>query len=475
MEVRKTAVLDSRPTSAGGSSDGQIILPDSVAARKAEIHFCYTFTTAEEVSTLLKSPTINVQDIEVEMILGNDGHLLFHKPLVCVELKKVPSFKALANNITTSTPVPLSIKVNGQDFNIGQVFLRLYSSNIGILRFAVECSDEVPLQTILDIQNGIMRLSKNPSKQIKDSGGNELISQVFVERILTELIGDKGKNWYADERTDRLAVYTLAGFTSVEGFDFFKAITYKVGQMESSVSSPLDREYLEDFYKKGVYSRYASSGGGIYTTFHVDGGTTLFFAPDEQTKVPVLRSERQTKTACFGSTRPLVAVGIFEPYLFYRAYLRAMDRSLYNLISQGKTNKDALNELKATHLKNLRYKALYLSRDISSTRGGKEQFAMHLDIGQLTTFYSSLSETIDQLYSYYSAVEDQESQSRLDALSLVFSVLGVAGLVLDFYSYYVGLDRESEFYDYHRVIPALVDGLLIFGTMIVIYRMRNSS
>jgi hypothetical protein len=499
---------------------------DKVKASKAELHFCFAFNYTGQSTSYqrLLRPTQNTRfkestdqkQQEMDQILGNDGHLLFQRPLESAEISHVPAMHVTlgkqngdaARTGTSQLPQPLT--VDGQQLMLNQVMIRLYSHGIGILRFAIECSDNSQssatggggviqtklneslgrsstvtnsgkqmyrLQTLLNVQNSVMRTVGGSSVkrlQVSEKGGFDFLPLAFIESILETVLGPKGLSWHADTRTDRLAVYTLAAIDANELSAMeLKAITYKLGQMEDSASAPLDKQYLDDFYRDKVYSRFATPNGGIYTTFHIDGGATIYFTTGNNSEtVPVLRAERiGTGRACFGTNRPLVAFSLIEPYLFHRIYLRMMDQSLNGLISEGRPTKKALESLKQTHLTNLQYKAMFLSKDISSTRAGKEQFNQHLEIGQLPQLYSSLSETISQMYSFFSAVEERQAQKRLDSLTLVFGVLGLAGLVLSFYSYYLSLDANAP--DVHRIVPALIDVIMLLVAFIYLYQMRT--
>lgn len=342
---KKSATLlvpDSRPGSPS-AGDNQVILDPEIVTTKAELQFYYAFyfplVDGKSVPKLSSSNQVKIKEVNVELSSGNDGHLLFAKPSVSVEIEQVPSFqdlrggpadqgnqkaaRTLSRNAGMTFPQLMSI--NETDVKLSQVIMRLYDYGIGVLRFSVELPPLTPLQTILDCQNGTMRMGKYAKRMIfKNSSNVEFQPAVFVESVVSLLMGTKDEKWFSDFMTDRLSVYSLAAFDNIVGMDNFNFILYKIAKMEDYANSPGDKAFLDDFYRTTVYTRRITSNGGIWTSFHIDGGATLFFTQNGFPEVPVRPDERAKKISCFGSSKPLIPLSIFEPYLVQRMYLRRM-------------------------------------------------------------------------------------------------------------------------------------------------------
>eukprot|EP00118_Oscarella_pearsei_P013238 m.103691 g.103691 ORF g.103691 m.103691 type:complete len:447 (+) comp37191_c0_seq79:104-1444(+) len=305
--------------------------PGSVDA--VEIHFVYPFSIEESSEngrpvTASKDPVNGLlssfDDVEIDgrdnhcWLFGDDGHLQFKEVVKTVEVKSVVIEPESGGNrllssssvesdgrksrgaaglripmfqCPSTSPLPLTLRdKHGNMFNLNQVFIKVFSFNVGILRFAIMAQSKVDVQAVLDVQNAVMRLddSKQAGSAINfyfqflfmhvplaalsrlsiienEEDKGLFLPKVFIRKLLNERF--QGKNWKADESTDRLFTFTLAGISQLKEEKEVKMAAYNIGQMEWDAAAAVDERYVDEFRDNNVYTRYASPNGGALNAY----------------------------------------------------------------------------------------------------------------------------------------------------------------------------------------------------------------
>lgn len=376
--------------------------------------------------------------------------------------------------------LPATMALGKHTFELGQVFICRYTDSIGILRFAVSAKEVVGVQTTLDIINSLMRLQdpKGERPNIVKDGAKVLAfhPNVFIEGLLTDNFGAKGVCWDADKETDRLFVYSMGVVTDCESPELVKKVVYKISQMEDDARAVVSEDYLSEFNASdNVYKRFATSDGGIWSTFHVDGGSTLIFAePKEAPDIPIYHDERllglRKRRIIHGSSRPLVGFSLTDILIFKRMFLRRINQELDQLIVTSSSSRKTLMLIRGIHLRGLRFRAKFTAAKVSTTRAGKEQYVQWDEVMGMETLQGRLQETLTQLNEYYSGIEDKANQKHIDFLTVILGCLGATSLVLDLTTFYTNTDR-SEGVAYY--VPATALGIFTLIAIAFIYWIRS--
>ena len=370
-------------------------------------------------------------------------------------------------------PLPATMGLGGHLFDLSQVYICQFTDSIGILRFAVSAREPVGVQTTLDLLNGLMRLQEDKTERpsiMRAEDGRRLFAfhpLVFIESLLTQHFGDKGVTWEADKETDRLFVYSMGVVSDCEGVDLVKKVVYKISQMEDDARAVVSEEYLDDFAaSNSVYKRFATADGGIWSTFHVDGGSTLIFADaGEARDIPLYAAERmlRQKKIIHGSSRPLLGFSLSDLLIFRRMFLRRINQELDQLIVTSSSSRKTLTLIRGIHLRGLRFRAKFTAAKVSTTRAGKEQYLQWDEVMGMDSLQGRLQETLSQLNEYYSGIEDRANQKHIDMLTIVLGCLGSTSLVVDLTSYYEATTRASG-------IPFYVPGAALgFFTLLALF------
>eukprot|EP00118_Oscarella_pearsei_P013235 m.103520 g.103520 ORF g.103520 m.103520 type:complete len:575 (+) comp37191_c0_seq29:104-1828(+) len=496
--------------------------PGSVDA--VEIHFVYPFSIEESSEngrpvTASKDPVNGLlssfDDVEIDgrdnhcWLFGDDGHLQFKEVVKTVEVKSVVIEPESGGNrllssssvesdgrksrgaaglripmfqCPSTSPLPLTLRdKHGNMFNLNQVFIKVFSFNVGILRFAIMAQSKVDVQAVLDVQNAVMRLDDSKQAGRLSIIENEedkglFLPKVFIRKLLNERF--QGKNWKADESTDRLFTFTLAGISQLKEEKEVKMAAYNIGQMEWDAAAAVDERYVDEFRDNNVYTRYASPNGGLWSCFHPDGGCVLFFM-EKSNELPLWGYSRleKKKVSLFGSSRVLVAFSLIEVVVFQRMYLRNLDQRLSKLIMSDKHDRHNLLALKRVHGELLRFRTKFNSTPISAATAGKQQFHVWASVVGLRDMTSSLLETVKDLHEYYNDIEEKASQQRLDMLAVVLGFLGVAQLVSDiFWAYWnEGGVRSTERDLYNAIVPSSFAFFLFVAAVVFLVVTRRQT
>lgn len=166
---------------------------------------------------------------------------------------------------------------HGNKFSVREVYVRKMTFGVGIFRFALCCDGAASLQAVLDAQNSVMRLT-NPKTagRMTVIGGEPSLTgfqvdsafepQAFITNVLAQYVGQPGVDYFADQATDRLFVYTLAAVGGLTTELAVKKAAYDIGQMEWSATASVDAAYLDEFRAKQCYNRFAQPDGGLWMT-----------------------------------------------------------------------------------------------------------------------------------------------------------------------------------------------------------------
>eukprot|EP00041_Stephanoeca_diplocostata_P024201 m.606782 g.606782 ORF g.606782 m.606782 type:complete len:322 (-) comp22474_c0_seq5:284-1249(-) len=275
---------------------------------------------------------------------------------------------------------------------------------MGLLRFAVTATETITVQDILTLQNSIMRLSNTPSanlslinKVTKEDYG-PFSSKMFVHDLLNRYLSRRatdvtsasahgiqdsmGTVWLPDPHTDRLFVFTMAAISGLSGTAVKHAI-YKIGQMDKSTEGGVSGTVLDDYCNTNVYSRFAVDNTGLYSTFHRDSGSALYFG-DEQScaDIPFVASVRRrvtpsaAKIEINGTTRLLANFSLAECVLFKRTFLRGLEHSLKKLTLSTTDTRDrkSLRLLQENYARILWYRAQSGDASVSTSSSTQEQY-----------------------------------------------------------------------------------------------------
>jgi len=150
-------------------------------------------------------------------------------------------------------------------------------------------------------------------------------------------------------------------------------VVYKISQMEDDAKAEVDQGYLDEFVAgDNVYRRFATKDGGIWSMFHVDGGSTLIFSDENNLKdIPISTSERmmaRDKKVVSGTSRPLIGLSLNEMQIYRRMFLRRINQELDQLIVVSKSSRATLMLSRGIHLRGLRFRAKFTAAKVSTTR-----------------------------------------------------------------------------------------------------------
>ncbi len=214
---------------------------------------------------------------------------------------------------------------------------------------------------------------------------------------------------------------------------------YNVCQKEWSVDNMVEAHYLEEFVENNCYLRHARSDGGLWFSFHPDGGSAVYFGP--RCSLPIFATDRRAKTSAeiCGTTRAAASLSLMEAIVFQRTYLRSLDQQTSELIMAAKklSTTAAAEELQDIHLRMLKFKAKFTTEPVSSSSAVKEQFALWCNVVGIGRTIETLSGGIADLRGFVSEQTARAGQQRLDTLSVVLGFLGIASLVIDVYVNYI--------------------------------------
>lgn len=217
--------------------------------------------------------------------------------------------------------------------------------------------------------------------------------------------------------------------------------------MEDDARAHVDPDYLDSFTNgENTYKRFASKDGGIWSTFHVDGGSTLIFTDDPTAKdIPIYASDRALgrKKVIHGTSRPLIGFSLNDSLLFRRMFLRRINQELDVIIVQEKSSRATLMMIRKIHHKGLRFRAKFTASKVSTTRAGKEQFTQWDQVMGMESLQTGLQETLSQLNEYYNGIEEKANQKHIDMLTIVLGCLGAISVVIDLSTFYTTFTKEE--------------------------------
>lgn len=432
-----------------------------------EVHFLFPFSfDKRSVSGESGTQTKVVEDVTLlERRFGNDGHLLFDECTRTLAVDSLgetseassPPARAspratayLMNNFTSDTDLTVRLHDRrGNQYTLSSVFLREFRFEVGILRFVVRAKGPVDLQAVLDLQNGLMRLSDKDSQVVNCRLLREENSvfqpDAFLRQILASQYG--ASHWRADASTDRLFVYTVAAIGGTTRHDDLMRASYAIGQMEWKVPGKLDPEIAKDFHSAHLFLRFASHNGGLWTSFHRDGGSTVLFAEQSDGLHGNMFTgpSSNMSTLVFGTTRPLAALSLAECVLFQRTFLRDIDNTIHDLIlkMRERSDRDSIAILKDVHSHLLQFRAEFSTKPVSSSSSCEKQFKQWARVSALESTRDRLDEIVKDLHTYFADISGSRTQSRLNALTIVLGFLGLAQLINGIYQSYAD-SKEIE-------------------------------
>jgi len=317
--------------------------------------------------------------------------------------------------------------------------------------------------------------AQRPQVILEDTKVFSFQPMVFIEGLLTLYFGEKGRKWEEDKETDRLFVYTLASITGTEDPQLIKDVTYRISQMEDDSKAEIDPDYIDSFHDGiNVYKRFASRTGGVFSTFHQDGGGTLIFTDRKTAKqIPISHFERlaQKKFVVNGTSRPFIGLSLTEMMIYKRMYLRRINQELDQIILFDKNPKKTVVLMKEIHMRSLKFRAKFTSAKVSTTRAGKEQYVLWNQVLGIDQLQKNLNSSLTELNQYYSDVEEKRNQRHLDYLTIVLGCLGATSVVIDMNSFYTQTELtidQGVFY-----IPIIsTSGFMLLAFAIILWLNR---
>eukprot|EP00048_Salpingoeca_helianthica_P018509 m.242179 g.242179 ORF g.242179 m.242179 type:complete len:493 (+) comp25327_c0_seq1:149-1627(+) len=436
---------------------------DDASVFELEIHYLFPFSllpgAAGRVSTGIAARV--VEDVgHLEKRFGNDGHLLFSE---CVRTLGVESTETsdasspparshayLMNNFVASAGLTVTLSdAKGRTYTLSTVLLREFRFRVGILRFVVRADGPVDVQAVLGLQNGIMRLTEKDAQvrdcRLRGSDGSVFQPMVFVSGLLDAHYGPG--HWKADGHTDRLFVYTVAAIAGTTRQQDLLRASYAIGQMEWTVPGKLDDDVAREFQGGHLYLRFASHNGGLWTSFHRDGGSTILFAePGDGLHTGMFGAAAAASSPLvFGTTRPLAALSLAECILFQRTFLRDIDNTIHDLIlkMRERSARKSIAILKDVHSHLLQFRAEFSTKPVSSSSSCEKQFKQWARVAALESTRDRLDTIVKDLHTYFADISGARTQSRLNALTIVLGFLGLAQLINGIYvSYADSGDKE---------------------------------
>eukprot|EP00730_Choanoeca_flexa_P002378 TRINITY_DN11028_c0_g2_i4.p1 TRINITY_DN11028_c0_g2~~TRINITY_DN11028_c0_g2_i4.p1 ORF type:complete len:306 (+),score=28.66 TRINITY_DN11028_c0_g2_i4:66-920(+) len=204
---------------------------------------------------------------EFNHLFGDDGHLIFNECVSTIHVSKRMTQTMSRRKFSMALPsdgndpaLVLLQDASNNVFELTDMYIRLFTFNIGIVRFCLRARSPVSIQTILDAQNSIMRL-KRSSQAVEFTrldNHERFDTMSFVMQVLSDYIGDENVCWRPDSHTDRLSVYTLAAIEGVHTKEAAQRAVYNIGQMEWRAEDVVAQDALDEFTDEHCYLRFAT-------------------------------------------------------------------------------------------------------------------------------------------------------------------------------------------------------------------------
>jgi hypothetical protein len=215
----------------------------------------------------------------------------------------------------------------------------------------------------------------------------------------------RGEDYTIDEQTDRLFTFTVAGVSGVGDMHKAMHLTYVLSQMEDSATATVDDRELEHWREEKAYLRFVrSTGEGVWTAFHPDGGATVIFesfTPRDKYDIFGDARKGKFKFAIPECSRPLVALSLVEAMVFRRMHLRRLQDESSNLIMSRERSLLRVRQLTDIHGRMLQFQARLGGASVSTARAGREQFKLWSSVAGLDELEERVAQTIAELHSYF--------------------------------------------------------------------------
>ncbi|XP_065827273.1 uncharacterized protein [Oscarella lobularis] len=457
-----------------------------------ELHFCFPFSLPSD------SPTWDGRTVQVDHVserkallrkmFGYDDTSLFKEN---VKTTQVKAFSIEGNEINDRLTLLLPLRNESGtwlEFILDDVFLREFAGkSAGIVRFTVTPSDNGVhlVQHLLDMQNAIRMLCESKRTQKLTVKMDDIDKESwpifnpkdFVLDILQKKY-NKQSQFFDEHTEDRLYSFTIAQVSGLREESQLKRAAYYICQMEWDAKSETPDEYVDDFIKERLYKRHARSDGGVYPCFHKDGGCILFFHGKENaSELKVWKNHRKDENeeigTVLGTARPLAAFSLIEILLLRRMVLRRFGQRVEGLIISEKRNEDNLKKLQKLQGEMLSFKA-DLSKPVTTSSVVAPQLKMWSTVVGIDEMMKDISESVNDLYGFYSGIVEKKSQKRLDLLATMLSFLGIADLVSSVYLAYSTstIVPSSDRDNLNVTIPFVLIGILLMVAVIFVIRFQ---
>eukprot|EP00118_Oscarella_pearsei_P013136 m.101778 g.101778 ORF g.101778 m.101778 type:complete len:156 (+) comp37143_c0_seq5:1223-1690(+) len=150
-------------------------------------------------------------------------------------------------------------------------------------------------------------------------------------------------------------------------------------------------------------------------------------------------------------------------------YLRNLDEQLRECVK--KANGNNRKRLQDLYRELLEFRADFLCKSFSSTRGGRDQFDLWFKLSGNDKLMVNLFDSVEKLSQFYVEEKQRKTHKLLEAISILIFFFGFSPMINDIYWAYRNFTPSNNPDHWNWISPAIISGILfILGITFFVVR-----